>query len=179
MNVRFFSVIVTVTLLAAPEIVAAEGVYGGAGLGIIQIEDLGSGYAIDDNPSGSRFFIGFEASQKFAFEAVFFASDTATQGSGLPETRADFRGVAIYAVGLAATGYRGHPVARLGLFTGKFDIESATQTIDTRKSGVALGLGYILDLNKRVSVRGDFDTFISDVDTLSIGTISIQFRFGD
>ncbi len=179
MNVRFFSVIVTVTLLATSEAAVAEGVYVGAGVGSIQIEDAGSGYSVDDIPFGSRFFVGLEVSQKLAFEGVFFTSDTATQSSGRPETRADFSGIAIYGTGVAPSGHQGHFDVRLGLFTGKLEIDSDAQTIDIRTSGIALGAGYIFNLTKRFSIRGDFDTFISDFDTLSSATIGVQFHFGD
>jgi len=179
MNVRIPSIIVTVTLLAASEAVVAEGFYVGAGIGNIQIEDAGSGYSVSDFPLGSRFFIGVEVSQELAFEGVFFSSDTATQGTGLPETRAEFSGVAIYATGPAPSGDGGHLMVRLGLFKGNLEIDSVARDFDRGKSGFALGAGYVLNLNKRFAIRGDFDTFISDFDTLSSATIGVQFRFGD
>lgn len=166
-------------LLASSKGAVAEGFYAGAGLGAIQIEDAGSGYSVSDFASGSRVFVGVEFNQKIAFEGALFSSDTATQGSGGPETRADFRGLALYATGPAASGDGGHLMVRLGLFTGNLEIDSATRAFDRGKSGFALGAGYVLNLNRRFGIRGDFDTFIADYDTLSSATIGVQFRFGN
>jgi len=179
MNVRLFSIVVTVTLLTASEAVVADGFYAGAGIGAIQIEDAGSGYSVSDFPFGSRLFVGVEVGKKLAFEGVFFSSDTATQGSSLTETRADFSGIAIYATGPVPSGDGGHLMARLGLFTGNLEIDSIARTFEREKSGFALGVGYVLNLNKHFALRGDFDTFISDFDTLSSATLGVQFHFGD
>jgi hypothetical protein len=174
MNARNLFAIIIIALAGASKAAIAEGLYVGAGVGSIQIEDAGPGYSVNDFSFSSRFFIGAEVSRNLAFEGVFFASDTATQGNGLPETRADFRGIAVYATSPQTTGF----VARVGLFKGNLKVDSDARTFEKKDYGFALGLGYVLDLNKRIAVRGDFDTFISDFDTLSSLTIAILFGFG-
>lgn len=177
MNIRIFSAVVSVALIAASGEALAEGIYVGVGIGSMQIEDARSGYSINDFPFGTRLFVGVEASKKLAFEAAFIATDTANQGSGRPETRGDFSGVAIFATSLVPPGDKGGLIARLGLFRGKLEIDSVSPTIDTRKYGFALGVGYVFNLNEQFSIRGDFDTFLSEFDKLSNATIGIQVSF--
>lgn len=174
MKARNLFAILIVAFAGASKAAIADGLYVGAGVGSIQIEDTGPGYSVNDFSFSSRFFIGAEVSQNLAFEGVFFSSDTATQGNGLSETRADFRGIAVYATGPQTTG----AMARVGLFKGNLKVDSDVRTFEKKDYGFAMGLGYALDLNEGIAVRGDFDTFISDFDTVSSLTIAILFRFG-
>ncbi len=157
----------------------AQSLYGGAGIGSVQIEDDGPGYFVSDFASAWRVHLGYEANSGLAFEGVILNSRMTDPSNDTTATRADFSGFALYAVGSTPTSEYGRFAAKLGLFTGQFRIESATRSFDDRKNGAALGLAYIFDFTDQVALRGDFETYFSSVETLSNGSISVQVRFGN
>ena len=179
MNVRHFPKVVGALFLIISTAGVAEGLYVGASIGGIGVKDSGSGYSIDDIPFGSRVFIGIQPGEVLAFEAAYYGSETAKNADGLSMTEADINSIAIYALGIASSGDRGRFFGKLGLFQANREITSEIRNIDDTEGGFAFGLGFFFDLNKQLSVRGDFDLFKSDIDQYTSATIGFQFSFGN
>ena len=179
MNTRIFWAAIAIALLTTPRTAASEGVYVGAGIGSVRIEDASTGYAVDDFALLTRIVVGLEVNRSIAFEGVYYASERTDPGAGIPAARADFRGLAVYVAGPVSSSYGGHGQVRLGLFNGRLDVESTIGDFQNDATGLALGAGYVYNLNDNLAIRGDFDTFISDFDTVSSLTVGVQFRFGD
>ena len=70
-------------------------------------------------------------------------------------------------------------MAKAGLLVGNHEVKSVNRSTDDSTSGVALGVSYAYKLTDHFAIRGDFDTFLTDLDTLSSLTIGIQISFGD
>ena len=173
--------IVAAILLASANDVVAEGLYVGAGIGELQIEDEESfDDPVSDFTSGYRIYAGIEPSRTFAFEAAFLRSDF-TSKDGLPNgTRVRFSGFAAYGTASAPAGDRGRLMAKAGFLLGNSEVRSANRPNDDSTTGVALGVSYAYSLTDHFAIRGDFDTFLlTDFDTLSSLTIGIQIRFGN
>ncbi|MDJ0911154.1 MAG: outer membrane beta-barrel protein [Woeseiaceae bacterium] len=173
-------VVLGIALQAVPRVAVSDGgIYVGANIGSVQIEDSSTGYAVDDFASLTRLVVGLEVNRRFAFEGVYYGSEKTDPSVRFTAERADFRGFAVYAAGPVVSDYQGHLQVRLGLFTGTLDVDSTIGDFENDATGLALGAGYVYHLNDYFAIRGDLDTFISDFDRLTSLTIGVQLRFGD
>lgn len=178
MNVRLISIALAAMLLAGPGKTLAQGIYAGIGVGPVHIDDEELGA---DFPLGRRLLVGFETGKTLAFEAMFLQSNFTEEDTRLANPpRMRFSGVAVYATGSMPAARVGRFTARLGAFTGKRQIISSLRPGVDSTGGLAVGIGYALDLNRNFALRADFDTFLQpEFESLSNFSIGLQLRFGD
>ena len=168
-----------VLFLFATTTAMAEGFYAGAGLGIVQIEDEDQGISFEDSPMGWRLIAGFDVNENFAVEGNYINSGTAEDTVLGENVEAELSAFVVSFVGLMPISDTAKLVAKLGYYTGEEEVTVFGITLDEDADGFAAGAGVRFDMANNFSIRGDFDWYDTDLDTLwSIG-VGFQYSFGN
>lgn len=173
---RFITLFLTALMLGTAA--QAEGFYAGGGLGLTQIEDEDAGISFDDSAIGWRVFGGYEFTPNFALELGYVDSGEAEDSIGGIDVDADLTAWTVTGLGILPVNDSWDVFGKLGYYDGESEVSALGVSADDSESGFTLGAGARFKLSDTVAIRGDFDWYDSDIDTLwSIG-VGVQFMFG-
>lgn len=177
MRTRLFLIILAA--LFATSSALAEGFYAGVGLGIVNIEDEEAGESFDDSPFGWRIHAGYDFSENFALEGSYIDTAEAEDVVFGENVEVELSAFTFSAIGLLPVSDRAQLFGKLGFFTGEQEITVLGSSFDEDDDGLTAGFGVRLNMNENFSLRGDFDWFDTDIDTLwSIGA-GFNYYFGN
>ncbi len=156
----------------------AEGFYAGAGLGLTQIEDEDQGVSFEDNPLGWRLLAGYELNENFALEGSYVNSGTAEDTVLGENVEVELSAFTFSAVGLLPVSDMVKVFGKLGFYSGEQEITVQGITLDDDEDGLTVGAGLRFDAGNNFVIRGDFDWFDTDLDTLWSVGVGFQYYFG-
>jgi OOP family OmpA-OmpF porin len=172
------SILVLAAGLLMTNIALAEGFYAGGGLGIVQIEDSDQGISFKDSPFGFRLIAGFDINDNFAIEGGYIATDTAEDTIEGIDVEAELSAFTLSFLGLIPVGDSASLFGKVGYYSGEQEVTVFGITVDEDDDGFMAGAGIRFDMANNWTIRGDFDWFDTDLDTLwSIG-VGVQYLFG-
>lgn len=168
-----------IVLFLSPPLLA-EGFYAGASIGMTQIEDEEQGLSFDDSAFGWRIHGGYEFNDNFAVEGAYFDSGEAEDTVSGQSVEVELTGFLVSLVGMIPVGGDNTRLfAKLGYYDGEAEASAGGITVEDDESGLSIGAGIRYDLANNFSLRGDFDWFDSDTDTLWSLGVGIQVLFGN
>lgn len=176
------ALLILIAVLTLGSAAQAQEFYAGGGLGFTQIEDEEAGVGFDDTAIGWRIFGGYKFSPNFALELGYVDSGTAEdtlQGVfGGTNLEVDFTAWTVTGLGILPLNESWDLFGKLGYFDGEFEASSLGLSAADDESGFTLGAGARFKLSENLAIRGDFDWYDTEADTLwSIG-VGVQFNFG-
>lgn len=158
---------------------SAEGFYAGAGIGLTQIEDSDQGESFDDSPFGWKILAGYDFTDNFAVEGGYLNSGKAEDTVFGENVEVELTAFVISAVGLMPVSDTVQLFGKLGFYSGEQEVTAFGVTVDDDDDGLTVGAGLRFRASDNFVIRGDFDWFDTDLDTLwSIGA-GFQFYFGN
>ncbi len=176
---RLRLILVSIFCLALSSAAVAEGFYAGAGLGIVKIEDEDQGISFEDSPLGWRLIAGFDVNDNFAVEGSYINSGTAEDTIEGEKVEVELSAFVISFVGLMPVSDAAQLFGKLGYYSGEEEVSVLGFTLDEDADGFTAGAGVRFTMDNNFTIRGDFDWYDTDLDTLwSIG-IGFQFSFGN
>ena len=156
----------------------AEGFYAGAGIGLTKIEDEEGGVSFDDTPLGFKLIAGYDFTENFAIEGSYVNSGEGEDSIMGVDVEAELTAFTVSAVGLLPVSDTVTLFGKLGLYTGESEVTAFGISADDDEDGLTVGGGLRFKMNDQFSLRGEFDWYDTDLDTLwSIG-VGFQYGFG-
>ena len=172
------SIIFALALLTSTTNAMAEGFYAGAGIGLTQIKDEDQGISFEDNPLGWRLLAGYDFSDNFGIEGSYINSGEAEDDVLGVNVKAELSAFTLSIVGLLPVGESAHLFGKVGFFSGEQEVTVLGFTLDEDEDGATVGAGIRWNTSDTFAVRGEFDWYDTDLDTLwSIG-VGFQYYFG-
>lgn len=165
--------------LLAANFALAEGFYAGGGLGVVQIEDSEAGLSFEDSTFGLRLLAGFDVNDYFAIEGSYIATDTAEDSVQGVDIEVELSAFVVSFLGLIPVGDSTSLFGKLGYYSGEQEATAFGITIDEDEDGVTAGAGVRFDIANNLTIRGDFDWFDTDLDTLWSVGVGVQYQFGN
>lgn len=173
---RNFWILLALLLATSPAM--AEGFYGGAGIGLLQVEEEELGESFKDNPFGWRILAGYDFNDKFAVEGSYIKSGKAEDTVFGEDVEVELSAFTVSAVGLLPLSDSMQLFGKVGFYTGEQEVTVLGSTLDEDDDGFTMGAGVRFRTSDQFVIRGDFDWFDTDLETLwSIG-IGFQYYFG-
>lgn len=176
---RTRTLLILALCFAASSTAMAEGFYAGAGLGIVQIEDEDQGISFKDNPMGWRLIAGFDVNENFAVEGNYINSGTAEDVIQGENVEAELSAFVVSFIGLMPISDTAKLFGKLGYYTGEEEVTAFGITLDEDADGFTAGAGVRFDMANNFSIRGDFDWYDTDLDTLWSFGVGFQYSFGN
>lgn len=182
MNVKAATWMTTLVLFSGTALAdgAGEnsGAYFGGGLSLTKIEDNEAGISYSDQTVGWRLLGGYQFNRHFAFEGGYANLGEATDNILSTPVTAEFSGFFASAVGIVPATERFHVFGKIGLYSGDTDVTVAGLTVSDSDSGLMLGGGLSYRVNPHWMIRGDFDWYDVDFDTMWSfgGGVTYNFR---
>jgi OOP family OmpA-OmpF porin len=156
----------------------AEGFYAGAGIGVTQIEDEEQGISFKDSPFGWRLLAGYDFSDNFGVEGSYINSGTAEDVIQGENVEVELSAFTVSIVGLLPVSDSAQLFGKIGFYSGEQEVTVQGFTLDDDEDGAIIGAGIRWDTSEAFAVRGDFEWYDTDLDTLwSIG-VGFQYYFG-
>lgn len=172
------ALLVPFLILAFSTTAMAEGFYAGAGLGLLQIEDEEEGISFEDNPLGWRLLAGYDFNDNFAIEGSYVDSGKAEDEVLGEQVEVKLTAFTASVVGLMPVSDTVKVFGKLGFYSGEEEVTIQGFSIDDDDSGMTVGAGVRFATSDNFVIRGDFDWFDTELDTVwSIG-VGVQFYFG-
>ncbi len=156
----------------------AEGFYGGAGLGLTQIEDEDQGISFKDNPLGWRLLAGYDVTDNFAIEGSYVNSGEAEDTVLGENVKAELSAFTLSLVGLIPVGDKAQLFGKLGYYDGEEEVTVQDITFDEDADGATVGVGVRFNTGNNFAIRGEFDWFNTELDTLWSVGVGFHFYFG-
>ena len=156
----------------------AEGFYAGAGIGITQIEDSEDGLSFKDSPLGWRLLAGYDFNENFALEGSYANSGDAEDTVEGVDVKAELSAFTFSVVGLMPLSESTKLFGKLGYYDGEEEVSAFGLTVKEDADGLTAGFGVRYELQNNVAIRGDFDWYDSDLDTLWSVGVGFQVLFG-
>ena len=157
----------------------AEGFYAGAGLGIVQIEDEDQGISFKDSPMGLRLIAGYDLNENFAIEGTYINSGTAEDDIQGENIEVELSAFVMSLVGLMPISDTTQLFGKIGYYTGEQEVTVFGITLDEDADGFTAGAGIRFNMANNITIRGDFDWYDTDLDTLWSVGIGFQLSFGN
>ena len=173
------NVLIPLALLLATSPAMAEGFYGGAGLGLVNIEEEDLGESFKDSPFGWRIFGGYDFNENFALEGAYVSSGTAEDTVFGEDVEVEFSGFTVSAVGLLPLSDTMDLIAKAGFYTGEQEVTVQGFTLDEDDDGFTVGAGMRFRTSDQFVVRGELDWFDTDLDSLWSVSVGFQYYFGN
>lgn len=171
--------LVVLAALFATSTVMAEGFYAGGGLGIVKIEDSDQGESFDDSPMGWRIHGGYDFNENFAIEGSYIQTGDAEDVILGENVEVQLSAFTFSVLGLLPMSDDVDLFGKLGFYTGEQEITVQGITFDEDDDGLTVGAGIRLNMNDRFALRGDFDWFDTDIDTVWSLGVGFNYRFGN
>ena len=156
----------------------AEGFYAGAGIGITQIEDEDQGFSFEDNPFGWRLLAGYDFNANFGIEGSYINSGEAEDDVAGEPVEAELSAFTVSAVGIIPVSDAVQLFGKIGFYSGEQEVTVFDITLDEDEDGLTAGAGIRFGVSDSFVIRGDFDWFDTDLDTLWSLGIGFQYYFG-
>jgi OOP family OmpA-OmpF porin len=156
----------------------AEGFYAGAGLGLLQIEDEEEGISFEDNPLGWRLLAGYDVNENFAIEGSYVNSGEAEDEVLGEQVEVKLTAFTVSVVGLMPVSDTVKLFGKLGFYTGEEEVTVQGFTLDDDDDGMTVGAGIRFASSDNLVIRGDFDWFDTQLDTVWSVGVGIQYYFG-
>lgn len=156
----------------------AEGFYAGAGFGLTQIEDEDQGLSFKDNPLGWRLLAGYDFNENFGVEGSYINSGTAEDVVLGENVEAELSAFTLSVVGLLPISDSTELFGKIGFYSGEQEITVQGFTLDEDEDGATVGAGLRFRTSEALAIRGEFDWYDTDLDTLWSVGIGFQYSFG-
>ena len=166
-------------LILSSSFALAEGFYAGAGIGITQIEDSEDGLSFKDSPFGWRLLAGYDFSENFAIEGSYLNSGKAEDTIEGTDVEVELSAFTFSVVGLVPMNESTRLFGKLGYYDGEEEVTAFGVTLDDDADGLTAGFGVRYELQNAVTIRGDFDWFDSDLDTVWSVGVGFHVLFGN
>ena len=157
----------------------AEGFYAGAGLGIVKIEDSDQGESFDDSPMGWRIHGGYDFNENFAIEGSYIQTGDAEDEILAENVEVQLSAFTFSVLGLLPISDQAQVFGKLGFYTGEQEVTVQGITLDEDDDGLALGAGVRVMMSDSFALRGDFDWFDTDIDTVWSLGVGFNYYFGN
>jgi opacity protein-like surface antigen len=157
----------------------AQGFYGGAGIGLVNIEEEDLGESFKDNPIGWRILAGYDINENFAVEGSYIKSGKAEDTVFGENVEAELSAFTVSAVGLMPLSDSTQLFGKLGFYAGEQEITVQGVTLDEDDDGFTVGAGIRFRSSGRFVIRGEFDWFDTDLDSLWSVGVGFQYYFGN
>ena len=176
--------------LLATDSAVGQSFYAGVDFGVAQIEEeeTPDAVSLDDNSLAWRLNLGLEFNEYVGIEGSYFSTgdidgSLATVGINFPppiEFETEFEAISLSIVGTQRVSDAVSLFGKLGYFDGKMEIAvpSAPFFADIDESGLSAGAGIRLTLTDGFALRGEFDWYDTEIDTVWALSVGIQYRFG-
>lgn len=156
----------------------AEGFYGGAGVGLTQIDDEDQGVSFKDSPFGWRLLAGYDFNEQFGVEGSYINSGTAEDVVLGDNVEAELSAFTLSVVGLLPISDSAQLFGKLGFYSGEQEITFDGITFDEDQDGATVGAGIRWGTSESFVVRGEFDWYDTDLDTLWSVGVGFHYYFG-
>ena len=156
----------------------AEGFYGGAGIGLTQIEDEDQGISFKDNPMGWRLLAGYDVNDNFGIEGSYINSGTAEDTVLGENVEAELSAFTLSIVGLLPVSDSAKLFARIGFYSGEQEVTVQGVTFDDDEDGAVVAAGVRFNTSDVFAIRGELEWYDTDLDTLWSAGIGFQYFFG-
>ena len=177
MNIRS-GMVLAIAMLWAP-VAFGQGFYFGGGIGVTQLEDEEEGIgSFDDSPLGWRILAGYEFTENFAVEGAYVNSGEAEDTIQGVDIEAELKGFTVSGIGLLPVSDSVKLFGKLGYYNGETEASAFGVTVDEDESGLTLGAGLRFDLGNNFAIRGEFDWFDAELDTLWAVGVNLQYMIG-
>lgn len=171
--------LIVLAALFATSTAMAEGFYAGAGLGIVKIEDSDQGESFDDSPMGWRIHGGYDFNENFAVEGSYIQTGDAEDVILGENVEVQLSAFTFSVLGLLPMSDDVELFGKLGFYTGEQEITVQGITFDEDDDGLTVGAGVRFNMSDTFALRGDFDWFDTDIDTVWSLGIGFNYRFGN
>ena len=170
---------IVAALFLATSPAMAQGFYGGVGFGLVNIEEEDLGESFKDSPFGWRILAGYDFNDNFAIEGSYIQSGKAEDTVFGENVEVELSAFTVSAVGLMPLSDATQLFGKIGFYTGEQEVTVQSQTLDDDNDGFTVGAGVRFHSSDRFAIRGEFDWFDTDLDSLwSIG-VGFQYYFGN
>lgn len=166
-------------LILSSSFALAEGFYAGAGIGITQIEDSEDGLTFKDSPFGWRLLAGYDFNENFAIEGSYVNSGEAEDTVEGIDIKAELSAFTFSVVGLLPMNESTKLFGKLGYYDGEEEVTAFGITVDDDADGLTAGIGMRYQLQNQFTIRGEFDWFDTDLDTVWSLGIGFHVLFGN
>ena len=172
------ALLVPFLMLAFSTAAMAEGFYAGGGLGILQIEDSEDGISFEDNPFGWKIYAGYDFNDNFAVEGSYINSGEAEDEVFGEQVEVTLTAFTVSAIGLMPVSDTVSLFGKLGFYSGEEEVTVQGSSLDDDDDGMTVGAGVRFATSDNFVIRGDFDWYDTDLDTVWSVGVGIQFYFG-
>jgi len=170
---------ISIAMLLASSPAMADGFYAGAGVGLTQIEEEDQGESFKDNSFGWRLLAGFDINESFGIEGSYINSGKAEDTLFGEDVEAELSAFTVSAVGLMPVGDKSALFAKVGFFSGEQEITVQGLTFDEDEDGLTVGVGLRFNTSDNFAIRGEFDWYDTDLDSLWSVGVGFQYGFGN
>ncbi|MDQ7006887.1 MAG: porin family protein [Acidobacteriota bacterium] len=172
---RKVSLFLVVLILVGTPVLAVEGPYAGLGLGSTKVDDTDVDLVFSDSAMGWKVFGGYAFTDMFAMEFSYFESGTASDSLFGEKIDVEVTGYTLVGRGSLALGDRLGVFLKGGFFSNDTDATVLGVTLSEDDSGLTLGAGLRYQSTDRIAIRGEFDWFDADIDTLWTVSVGLEF----
>ena len=137
-----------------------------------------NGISFEDNPLGWRLLAGYEFNDNFAVEGSYINSGTAEDTVLGEDVEAELSAFTLSVVGLLPVSESVDLFARVGFYTGEQEVTAFDITIDEDEDGATVGAGIRFNTSDAFAIRGEFEWYDTELDTLWSMGVSFQYYFG-
>lgn len=170
--------LVLVLALFATTSAMAEGFYAGAGFGLTKIEDSDQGISFEDTPLGFRLLAGYDFNENFGIEGSYINSGKAEDDIQGENVEVELSAFTVAIVGLLPLSDSAQLFGKLGFYSGEQEVTVFGATFDEDEDGMTVGAGIRFKTNDSFAIRGEFEWYDTDLDTLWSVGVGFQYGFG-
>lgn len=170
-----FAVPVFALILSSPAF--AEGFYFGGGATLTQIEEDEAGLRFDDTSFGWRLLGGYTITDHIALEASYFDAGDAEDSILGTDVEIGFDGFILSGLAVLPLNDAWALFGKVGYYDADTEVRAFGDSDRDSESGLTLGAGARFDFNENLGVRGDFDWFDTEADTVWAVGVTLQYSF--
>ena len=168
-----------VLFLFASRTAMAEGFYAGAGFGLTQIEDEDQGISFEDTPLGWRLLAGYDFSENFGIEGSYINSGKAEDDVLGENVEVELSAFTLAVVGLLPISDSAQLFGKVGFYSGEQEVTVQGFTLDEDEDGAIVGAGVRWGSSEAFTIRGEFEWYDTDLDTLWSVGVGFHYYFGN
>jgi len=159
------------TMLAAAQPAAAGEWYLGGSVSQAYVDEKG----LDDNDTGGKIFGGYRINKNFAIEGSYYDFGNLEEGAN----KLSIDGFGLGVVGSMPLSDSFSVFAKVGIHAWDADISGpiVSQFSDDSDSDVFFGGGLDYAINRRWTVRGEFERYVVDEFDYDVGSVGIIYNF--